>query len=908
MRQALKIGEKIRLSENVNFQSDKNKFPQDQITEINQPIYEYTIKGITGFGASCIVYEAYYVDSRNIKHLVRLKEFYPAYMEIDRDEDLSLVVKEECREDFEKSWDLFCDAYEKNILFQSNLDILNSTGNAQNLLFGNNTMYMVVNYNNGISYDKVEGESLQDIFQIGLALTKTIGMYHKYGYVHLDIKPENILKLPETNELIILFDFGSVELINDIKSGKVKTVSYSENWAAPEQLQHKVRKICASTDIYSIGAVIFSKIMGRVPDVDDRKVFADWKFDLKDPLFEGVNPKVFRYIKTLFKKTLSSSVNKRYKNADELIEILEKLVLLSSPNEVYFKSNLAQNDNVFIGREEEMALIHDKLKNETDTVFLHGFGGIGKSVLAKQYAFLYKKDYDVVIFASYLTSLFDLVVNDREIPIANFKRAEDEKDEDYFNRKLEKICELSDDRTLIIVDNFDVDEDENLEDLINSGCKFIITTRNDFTDYNYHQIEVEEFKDIADLQALFYSYNKIDYSEDERKIIDDIIEIVDRHTMTVELIAKQLRTSEIEPIILYDKLKSLEGITSANKDKVKLRKDKKLNNKSIMMHLEVVFNTAKLSDFEKYILMNMSLIANVKIDKLEFMKWCDIDDVDSINSLIDKGWMEFREDRISLHQIIIDLVYNKLKPNATVCKSITNHMTEMASMRIKNNIQKRNQYMKLTKIFAGRITGCTVDLAKFYNEFANLLSSRSKEECFDYYDKAIDIYEKLGKIDDELAKIYFNIGASFVEVVPNSGCEWRSVLDDDGKLEKALDNMKYFFDKSIEIKSNKNGYKSLEVANQYIEIARVMVHKFHEVDIELEKPQLKEYFSYFEKCLVESFEIKREILGLEDDQTKDICYELYQFYMADSMDIVINQDIIKDNKKALYYGELYLGE
>lgn len=889
MRQALKIGEKLRLS----------------VSENEQSTYEYTIKGITGFGASCIVYEAYYLDSVGIEHLVRLKEFYPAYMEIVRDADLNLVVKEEHREDFKKSWDLFYDAYEKNTLFQSNLDTLNSTGNAQNLLFGNNTMYMVVNYNNGISYDKVEGENLQDIFQIGLALTKTIGMYHKYGYVHLDIKPENILKLPETNELIILFDFGSVESIKDIKSGKVKKVSYSENWAAPEQLQHKVKKICEATDIYSIGAVIFSKIMGRIPDVDDRKVFTDWKFDLKNPLFEGVNPKVFRNIKTLFKKTLSSSVNKRYKNADELIEILEKLVLLSSPNEVYFKSNFAQNDNVFIGREEEMALIHDKLKNETDTVFLHGFGGIGKSVLAKQYAFLYKKDYDVVIFASYLTSLFDLVVNDREIPIANFKRAEDEKDEDYFNRKLEKICELSDDRTLIIVDNFDVDEDENLEDLINSGCKFIITTRNDFTDYNYHQIEVEEFKDIADLQVLFYSYNKIDYSEDDRKIIDDIIEIVDRHTMTVELIAKQLRTSEMEPIILYDKLKSLEGITSANKDKVKLRKDKKLNNKSIMMHLEVVFNTAKLSNFEKYILMNMSLIANVKIDKLEFMKWCDIDDAEGINSLIDKGWIEFRDSKISLHQIIIDLVYNKLKPDADICKSITGYMTDMASMRIKNNIQKRNQYIKLIGIFAERISGCTVGLAEFYNEFAKLLSSRYKEDCFKYYDKAAEIYQKLNMKVKELAEVYFNTGDACIAFIQDS---LLFPFEHDDKMDDNLNYMIDFFEKSVELETHISGGRGLAVADKYIEIAKVMVNTFQEVDMKLEKAQVKKFMSYFEKCLLESFKIKKEILGLEDKQTKDICYELYQFYMADSMDMVLNQDIIKDNKKALYYGELYLGE
>ncbi|MFR4671403.1 MAG: hypothetical protein ACLT69_16505, partial [Intestinibacter bartlettii] len=91
------------------------------------------------------------------------------------------------------------------------------------------------------------------------------------------------------------------------------------------------------------------------------------------------------------------------------------------------------------------------------------------------------------------------------------------------------------------------------------------------------------------------------------------------HTMTVELIAKQLRITQIAPEILYKKLKSLDGITSENKEKIKLRKDRKLNNKSIMAHLEIVFDIAKLSEFEKYILMNMSLIANIRIDKTEFM-------------------------------------------------------------------------------------------------------------------------------------------------------------------------------------------------------------------------------------------------------------------------------------------------
>ncbi len=209
MRQALKTGQKIYLSDN------NDKFNK---------IYEYIIKEITGFGASCIVYEAYYNDSLGIKHLVRLKEFYPVHMGINRDEDLNLVIKEDYIQKFEEEGNLFVDAYKKNVMFQMDLDTLNSTGNVQNFLYGNNTMYMVVNYNNGTSYDKIKVESLHDIFQIGLALAKTIKSYHKNGYLHLDIKPENILKLPETNEMVILFDFGSIESIENIHTGQSQRI------------------------------------------------------------------------------------------------------------------------------------------------------------------------------------------------------------------------------------------------------------------------------------------------------------------------------------------------------------------------------------------------------------------------------------------------------------------------------------------------------------------------------------------------------------------------------------------------------------------------------------------------------------------------------------------------------------
>ena len=164
---------------------------------------------------------------------------------------------------------------------------------------------------------------------------------------------------------------------------------------------------------------------------------------------------------------------------------------------------------------------------------------------------------------------------------------------------------------------------------------------------------------------------------------------------------------------------------------------------------------------------------------------------------------------------------------------------------------------------------------------------------------------KLNMKVKELAEVYFNTGDACIAFIQDS---LLFPFEHDDKMDDNLNYMIDFFEKSVELETHISGGRGLAVADKYIEIAKVMVNTFQEVDMKLEKAQVKKFMSYFEKCLLESFKIKKEILGLEDKQTKDICYELYQFYMADSMDMVLNQDIIKDNKKALYYGELYLGE
>ena len=64
---------------------------------------------------------------------------------------------------------------------------------------------------------------------------KAVKNHHDNGYLHLDIKPGNFLVIPETRQLVKLFDLDTVIPKKEVATAKC--IPYSENWAAPEQLQ-----------------------------------------------------------------------------------------------------------------------------------------------------------------------------------------------------------------------------------------------------------------------------------------------------------------------------------------------------------------------------------------------------------------------------------------------------------------------------------------------------------------------------------------------------------------------------------------------------------------------------------------------------------------------------------------------
>lgn len=623
------------------------------ITFAERPNIEFHIsEKEIGRGASCVVYHA--VGSDNTEHL--LKEYYPKHLDLNRDSSGRILVPSIKMDAYEQGLARFRNSCEcQKAIRLSNEDLKNFTCNVQGYYRANGTEYIDMTCFRGQTYDHVQEKSVYNLMLRMRTLVQVVGNYHKAGLLHLDIKPENIYVRPEneTIEDVMLFDFDSVTPMSEVRT--TKALSCTQTWAAPEQLlPEKRRNICPATDLFAIGEIIFVQLFGRHSTSAERRSFVtkyDYNYDAE--IFKDMNPKVFPHLDDLLCHTICGVVDRRYQSAEELIAKLDEIIKIANPEAPYLKNSPLTVQDFFVGRENEVEEIHRKL-SENRILFLNGIGGIGKSELAKHYSQEHKDDYDAIIFAPYVSDVNMLLQDDTAIPLYNFIPYPEEKPEEYCARKLRKLQELCDEHTLFIVDNLDREDDPDLNKLLDLNCKLLITTRMDFSDYGYgQQLYLDALCSRNSILEIFRKYYTKPLTEKETACVEQIIDLVAGHTMTVELLAKQMMAGRVKPDKMLSKLQD-GGINESGKEKVRSGKDGVLSSQSAYGHIQALFDLSGLNEGERYVLANLSLIPHTGISTELFHDWCELEDYDCLNRLVVEGWVRLDKERdaVSLHPVM----------------------------------------------------------------------------------------------------------------------------------------------------------------------------------------------------------------------------------------------------------------
>ncbi len=354
-------------------------------------------------------------------------------------------------------------------------------------------------------------------------------------------------------------------------------------------------------------------------------------------------------------------------------ELKERIISLTQDGSVYANKSrqkllgtTVMPKSFFVGREEEILQIHELLKTD-HVLFLQGMGGIGKSEIAKGYASTYAKDYDKVLFANYRDSIVEMIIGE-DIVIENFKRntsygQDAESNEAFFKRKLQAIKDLSNEKTLLIVDNFDVKHDEQLEQLVAGPYKLIFTTR--YAHKEYPSFVVGPIQNFDTLRLLFKKNYGDDLSGKDLEIVDDIIRLVNGHTITIELIAKQMEASFLSPEEMLELLQT-SGTNSGLEEEV----EREGKEKSAFDFIKDLFHLSSLSEEEQYIMKNMCLVPYSGIHVRRLKNYLELKNLNIINQLVSKSWLMLDKEInfIKMHPIISDVVKDALKPSQHNCQ------------------------------------------------------------------------------------------------------------------------------------------------------------------------------------------------------------------------------------------------
>lgn len=181
--------------------------------------------------------------------------------------------------------------------------------------------------------ENIRGENLNEMIkregvlppmmalEIAIQICEALAVAHRNNIVHCDIKPHNILITKDSNRVKVT-DFGIARAVNSATLAQTETVIGTAHYFSPEQARGET--ITASSDLYSLGVVLYEMLTGQVPFRGDSPITVALKHINEEPMPpSSLNESLPKRIDKLVLKVLAKDPTKRYTDASEMLHALQ---------------------------------------------------------------------------------------------------------------------------------------------------------------------------------------------------------------------------------------------------------------------------------------------------------------------------------------------------------------------------------------------------------------------------------------------------------------------------------------------------------------------------------------------------------------------------------------------------------
>jgi|GEM_PF-2495628 len=174
-------------------------------------------------------------------------------------------------------------------------------------------------------YAKDFSPSPKEAAKLVAEVARALGVVHRHGVVHQDVKPQNIL-IDETGRPRLI-DFGMARLRHAWDDSGERTSGGTPAFMAPEQARAEETAIGPRSDIFALGGVLYFLLTGQVPfqatTVTETLTLASrCEFD-KSALNK---PGIPRGLRDICLKAMAANPVDRYARADDFAEALERFL------------------------------------------------------------------------------------------------------------------------------------------------------------------------------------------------------------------------------------------------------------------------------------------------------------------------------------------------------------------------------------------------------------------------------------------------------------------------------------------------------------------------------------------------------------------------------------------------------